>query len=167
MARAALSYDERAFSTVLETDRQRTDARSIEVDASEEYAARVLTVYPDAATAEMAVAEIRAAASLWPHRGGAGADGDALVRRRGGVRRHPGLVLWGAEHSVETGEPTGVGRSVSLLTRVGNALLPLTTLSDESGGAPLDLDEPPVAALRSATAELADQMCVFAPDPCS
>lgn len=157
--------DERTFSTVLEADAQRTDAHSIEVDAPARYVARMLAVYPDSTTAQDALTEIReAAGSCGPTEAVPG-----LTEMRYSVEEVEygeslGLLLGGAEYSVETGEPTGVGRSMNMLTRVGNALL-LTTLSDESDADPLDLGEPRAASLAAATAELADEMCVFAPAP--
>lgn len=158
--------DARSFGTVLEVDRQRTDSRLIVVRPPAEFIGRLLVVYPDPATAERALDEIRAAAE------GCGPV-DALpgvTEFRYQVRDveygdHPGLLVGGAEYVAETGELTGVSRSLNMLLRVGNAVL-LSSLSDESSADPLDLDEPQAAALAAATAEVGDRMCVFAADPC-
>ncbi len=158
--------NERAFTTVLEADAERTDAWTITVQPPAEVISRHLVLYPDGTTAEQAFSEIRTVAE------GCGPQeavpdltefrySDAEVQ----YGDHPGLLLGGAEYLAETGELTGVSRSMNMLVRVGNAVL-LTTLSDESNANPLDLDEPKAAGLAKATAKLADEMCVFAAEPC-
>lgn len=157
---------QRSSGTWLEVDPQRTDAWSIEVQPPAEFHGRLLVVYPDAATARRALDEIRATAEgCGPFEALPGVTELRYAVRDVEYGDHPGLLVGGAEYLVETGELTGVSRSLNLLLRVGNAVL-LTTLSDESSADPLDLEEPQAAALAAATAEVGDRMCVFAADPC-
>jgi len=158
--------DERTFATALAADAQRTDAWSITVQPPAEVINRFLVLYPDGATAEQAMGEIRAVAE----RCGPREAVPNLTEFRYSVAEeqygeHRGLLLGGAEYLSETGELTGASRSMKMLVRVSNAVL-LTGLGDESDADPLDLDEPKAAELAKATAEVADEMCVFAADPC-
>lgn len=157
--------DPTSFETTLPQDAGRTDAESVVANPPSMVASRQLVLYPDQATAVAAVQAIRdRAEQCGPLEAVPG-----LTELRYAVvdmtfGNTEGTFVGGGEYILENGS-RGPSRLLTTVVRVGNAVF-VGGLSDESAADPFDIAEPGAATLYKAATAIAEEMCVFAEDPC-